>query len=125
MSLTLLQLRLQLSNLLSQELGTFSDGNPALWVSPPEPPGLGSGLQCIIQRVPENEIQHLNAGQRIGDRSFVVTLTSFDKEASVASPLERVVQRFNVKNYTYMPLTEMTYEQARVLICDPIVFNGV
>ncbi|MEO1521988.1 MAG: hypothetical protein AAFU78_14585 [Cyanobacteria bacterium J06633_2] len=51
---TLEKLRASLENLLSEEIGQFSNGLPAIHVTPPElPSGITcNGIQCIIYRYP-------------------------------------------------------------------------
>jgi len=56
---------------------------------------------------------------------YLVTLTNFDKKNSLLGALNKVFQNFQVKRYSYLPITEQTYEQARIFIFDPIVVNGV
>ncbi|NER22943.1 MAG: hypothetical protein F6J96_20040 [Symploca sp. SIO1C2] len=121
----LLYLRSRLADILASDLGKYPGGIPAIWVTPPEPPGMPEGLQCIIQRVSEGSLELLNAGQRLHHRDYIVTLTNFDKKNSLLQALNKVFQHFSVKRYSYLPITEQTYEQARILIFDPIVFNGV
>ncbi|NEP57902.1 MAG: hypothetical protein F6K31_12905 [Symploca sp. SIO2G7] len=121
----LLDLRSRLADILSSDLGKYPGGIPAIWVTPPEPPGVPEGLQCIVQRVCEGSIELLNAGQRLHERDYIVTLTNFNRSNTLLGALNKVSQNFQVKRYSYMPITEQTYEQAKIFILDPIVVNGV
>ncbi|NEN94474.1 MAG: hypothetical protein F6K50_02715 [Moorea sp. SIO3I7] len=124
-SLSLPELRDRLELLLEEYLGRYPSGQKAVWVCPPEPPSVPNEIQCLIQRVPESRIDFLSAGQRYSDRNYVLILTNFNRETSLSSALDKIVANLPVRQYTYMPITEQSYEQARLLVYDPVVINGV
>ena len=97
----LLTIRNILEILLEDELGTFSDGQPAIYVEPPMLPQSLScdGLQCIIKRYPNvlQTTQLLN-NQGLQNSDWVVTLTLFDLSiqgyANLDSARDKIQRRF-------------------------------
>lgn len=69
--------------LLSPYLGTFKNGQTAIWVEPPESPIPGTGLHCYISRFP-----YQVSGSVFNWR---VTLTQYDKSVSGINTLDDAI----------------------------------
>jgi hypothetical protein len=118
------QLQSLLSTLLSTELGTFSTGQPAIWVEPPAVPQTLSttGLQCIIERYDQqNGIgDNLINNQESYTSDWVVILTSYDRTnvglAKLDTAIDKIRRRFPKNRKRILPFTEDSYPQCTFLL---------
>lgn len=117
-----LQLRAKLQKLLSKELGTYSNGVPSIWVygSANKPPSSSNGLEVLIKNVPGGAAQAASGGVKYKPQIWEVTLKNFKEDVTVVAVIRKIETTFVVRNYTHMPETEQTIEQANVFIFDPI-----
>lgn len=71
---------------LVDELGTFKNGRPSIWVEPPFAPSRGTGLHCAIRRQPimldHKPVRTTQANQTY---QFVVTLTAELNDTDLAA----------------------------------------
>jgi hypothetical protein len=84
----------RLSLLLKDELGKFSNGEPAIWKGLIIPVELKTnGLQCTIQPVKEGEVIMLSAGQRFENQYWVVELVNFCVDLSSTDYLKLAIAK--------------------------------
>lgn len=114
-------LRQKLIDSLGDSLGTFANGQIAIWAGESEiPSGLASGVQCNIQPVPiANRNAHpVSGGMTFLDQSWRITLVNFDRAKTLA-PIVRKVQQLSPRNTSYLPATGKTFEQYSFELFDP------
>lgn len=76
---TAIELRLVLYEMLGSHLGTFEDGQPAIWVEDPPAPPNGVGLHCLIYYRPRQLRPSTGLTQSIQYLAWQVTLIQFDR----------------------------------------------
>lgn len=106
---------------LQAELGTLPNGAPAVWVDESDvPAGRSSGLQVVIQPVPEIRNFTWTTG-RIAhmDAYLVVDLIQFDRSKSLAIPLEKMRSAFQISSEVRTPRTQQTFERATLKLFSP------
>jgi hypothetical protein len=121
----------QLRSLLSEELGLFSNGEPAIWKGAIVPVDLKTkGLQCIIQPVKEGEIITLGLGQKFADQSWVVELVNFCTDSRSADYIKlgtakrKLEQAFQFsRTPTYQAPTDLRLERAVFHLYAPMIYN--
>lgn len=116
----------QLKTLLKDELGTFSNGHPAIWKGNIIPTGLKTtGMQCKIQTVPKGATMPMSAGQIFADHSWVVILENFDSKSPALAIAKFKIEQFFVlkKEAEYQPPTELRLERCVFMIYAPRVYN--
>jgi hypothetical protein len=117
--------------LLAAELGTFSNGNPAIWVEPPFAPTRGAGLHCVIQRQPSVLSSRTNPGNQANQiYEWIVTLTveqTNDGLAAMDAACNKLRLRFPRHREIIAPLVDGKLPQAtfqltysRAVNCTPI-----
>ncbi len=112
-----------LKTLLKDELGTFSNGLPAIWVEPPGiPQDLScNGLQVVIQRF-KNPLQTLNLvnNQAFENFDWVIIITLYDRSLEQVDKLESAIlkirQQFPRNRRRINPYNEDFYPQVTVLL---------
>lgn len=89
-----------LRDVLAPYLGTFKNGQMAVWVEPPESPIPGSGLHCYIQRQPQQRTSSVY--------QWRITLTQYDKTSAGMIVLDNAIaamrQRFPVRREIFQPV---------------------
>jgi hypothetical protein len=125
---TVADLRSALTTLLAADLGTFGNGIPRIWVKPPDPPaGTASGLECIIQRVPEGMPKGSSGRQKYYPRRWIVTLTNYADDGSMANAAQKIHSSEDLVFYReprITPATDKNYESIKFYLFDPILINS-
>jgi hypothetical protein len=113
-------LYLKLKDLLSTELGVFADGRPAIAVEAPPMPGIGTGLQVIIGRMPS-----------LTQKSMLfwrVTLIQRDRSLPGIQKLETAIgkmrQQYPLAQDSHMPFQDDTYPMSVFSIAFPVAISG-
>jgi hypothetical protein len=123
-------IRSVLTNLLSSELGIFTNGKPAIWVEPPQTPfGSVTGLQCVIQRYQNlNTTKVLHNSQTAENFDWIIVLTQFDPTDNGMQKLDSAVTkirlRFPRRRERIMPFRENAYPQVSYLLNFSQVVNN-
>lgn len=119
-------LKQNLELLLAPELGTFSDGQPAIWLGTVPNTVKTTGLQCTIQPVKEGATTPMSNSQVYADYSWVVELINFASagDAKLAVAKRKIESRFQQSRQPkYTPATDLTLEQCKFYFFAPEVFN--
>lgn len=103
-----------LRNLLANEVGSFANGYPAVWVEPPQMPAGGKGLHVSIgrhsQRIANNLYQHR------------VSLVQFDRSDTGLLKLDHAIEKvracFPLCREVMLPFQENTYPQCNFYISE-------
>lgn len=116
-------LRRILTNLLSTELGTYTNGIPSVWVygSSSQPPSSSNGLECLIKETPDTSAYPTSAGYKYKPQLWEITLRNWVKNSNLPIAISKIERRFIVSRYTHLPASSDTLEQSRIIIFDPIV----
>lgn len=129
---SVLNLQKYLSQLLTDELGTFSvTGQPAIWTEPPYIEGSIkiSGLACIICRYEMMRTQEacMSVPQAIQRFDWKVVLRTYDKSAIgmglLDSAVEKMRQAFAQLRERFLEPTEDQYPQVTYLLDTSRVIN--
>lgn len=128
---TPLELRQILEPMLLSDLGAFSNGVPALWVSPPLlPSGLNcDGLQAIVERypLPVQPVKNKLNNQAMELIEWVVTLTQFDTSnegmIKLDSASKNIHDRFPNHRRRVLPLLEDVYPVIEFRLTFSRIFN--
>jgi hypothetical protein len=83
-------LRGLLERLIGNDLGTFSNGLPAIWVEDPPAPKNGKGLHCIIYYRPRQLRPSIGLTQSIQCLAWQVSLIQLDRSQEGIEVLARV-----------------------------------
>lgn len=122
----------ELSNLLADYIGTFSNGLKAIWVEPPYiPPQLScTGLQVVIGRIPEDlqpQKPCIGSQQAIQRKFWRVTLVQFDLSDEGIDKLDGAIaaiqRRFPSNRMRSPETTEDSYPQVSFLLDFSSVVN--
>ena len=120
-----------LKNLLADELGKFSNGQPAIYVEPPSVPKgqITGGVQCIIRRWRNvYSTEPLANGQINENFEWLVTITLFEVTDAGLLKFENVIskmrQRFPLKRETIMNWNDENYPQATYRLGNTEIFQG-
>ncbi len=120
----LLELRQTLQALLADELGTFSNGQKAIWVEPPAVPQTlkVTGLQCIIERW-DQQIglsSNLLNNQTSYTSTWQVILTLYDRSpselAKLDSAIDKIRRRFPRHQRRPIPIIDDVYPQVTFVL---------
>lgn len=76
---TVFDLRKTLAVLIGGNLGVFENGQPAIWVEPPDPPRNGNGLHCFIFWRPRQLQLTTGYSQSIQRLAWQVSLVQTDR----------------------------------------------
>lgn len=119
-----------LKTILKDQLGTYSNGQPAIWV---EPPKISENLTCkglevVIQRY-QNPLRTLNLINNQGFENFdwIITLTLYNNDPKSIVILDTAVDLIR-RNYPrnrrrINPYHEDMYPQITILLNFSQVFN--
>lgn len=117
-----LTLRNDVGNLLLNLLGTYKIGTsplfPALWVAPPQPPSnrIVTGLEVIIQKMPNVRTNWLLNNRTIFEEEWVITLYQRDPKKSTHDAVRILLENYVGATVTTTPANDEFYEQSRVFI---------
>lgn len=130
------ELRQQILDVLTQPtnlLGIFTagenNGDPAIWVAPPEPPAETKGIRCLIQRTPEGPSQPSSSRLIQRDEYWKIILTNFDWTAKhMAAAKQRMEAHFllpglNGLQPKYLEPTGGEHEKLIVWIWRPVAID--
>ena len=113
--------------ILSDLLGTFSDGRQAITVEPPEDKRRKSttGLQCSIDRHPHGKSTRVSPASVFNDQYYKVTLINFDRSSlNLSEATRRMLFEFTqYKQPVHSPASDETYEQTTFCIYSPIFLS--
>lgn len=123
--MTAAELRTKLAALLAADLGKYSNNLPSIWVfgAAQDPPSASDGLECLIQQMSLAPAQGSSGGQRYKPQQWVIVLKNFKKSSNLVNALRKIETNFVVVRYSYTPSTATVFEQARIIIFDPITIN--
>lgn len=108
--------RMQL--VISDELGKFSNGNPAIWWGSVVPTTLGTtGLQCVIEPMSAFDAVPVSGRIVLFKRDWTVMLTNFaHDEKLIAARLKIEAAFVMTRRSIYLPPTSKSREQCRLTI---------
>lgn len=115
-----IDVRQKLETLLAGKIGTFANGQPAIWVGANPPQGKVTGVEVSIAEVPiANKNAHpVSGGLVFLDQSWRVTIVNYDRSKSLAE-IVRIVNRLSPRNLSWQSATLSTFEQVTFEIFDP------
>jgi hypothetical protein len=105
--------------------GIIKGNYPSIWVKPPSLPTYlrmkpNSGIECVIQRVPEMKFTGMGAGRKKGDQKWYIYLNQFDKNKTNSLAIEKIARAFHGCKITTREqqetLTGLNIEQSLIVI---------
>lgn len=84
------ELRDILERLIGNDLGTFQNGLPAIWVEEPAAPANGQGLHCLIYYRARQLQKPIGLTQSLQTLAWQVTLIQVDRSVQGIETLSRV-----------------------------------
>lgn len=116
-------IRAYLGDLLSEVLGTWKDGTPAIYVgNPPSRLAPATGCQCIIDAVPVGPTYNTSGNMRFLDRYWrcrLVNIVPADSQQSLSTAANWLSRSPHVRGITHIPATSTTAEQISFEIYAP------
>lgn len=114
--------------LLQPYLGTWGDGTPRTWISPPSvEPSNQESLQCVIYRIQTGDVY--GAGDlNLKEGVFEVILVNYaddDKMSLAIEAIEADSKLVQQKKKQYNPRASDNYERCRLFILSPTAVNRV
>lgn len=115
--------------ILTEVLGTWKDGTPAIWIGPP-PARLApaTGCQCIIQPVPSGPAYNVSREARFLDQSWdcrLINIQPRDSQSSLGMAANWLSRSPHVRSMVHVPATPTTAEQLTFRIYAPGFVGGL
>lgn len=118
-------LSFKLTALLRDEIGLFSNGQPAIWKGSQIPIGLKTtGLQVLIQPSKQGDALQVSGGT-FENQSWIIELVNFSNDEKLVIAQKKIERGFTTSRQSvYKPATDLGLEQCRCFIYAPRLVTG-
>ena len=121
------ELKTRLSMTMGMHLGVFNNGDPAIWIEPPELPRqlVTTGILCKIKGIPGGTVSNSSSWQKHHDQIWDVVLVNYNRSTNLNSAIDLMRRAFEVRRCIHLEPKTDFYEQARFEIFDPVMIQAI
>jgi aspartate/tyrosine/aromatic aminotransferase len=120
-----IELKNKLLEVINNELGYYRNNQKSIWVygSVSQPPSSSDGLECLIKQQPNGVAQAVSGAKKYKPQMWEITLKNYKPSSKLVEAIAKIELEFIVNSCNHIPATNEIFEQARILIFDPIVIS--